>query len=517
MTRRKARLRTPLHRPALGLVLAAAALAALPAAAPAQSDAAGVQVVRTQVPLDVAAGDLGAWRPVKMRPEARVGFRRVGDARRRVVRLSDGRRRSGYVTLGTSLAPQTAVSGRADVNLTRQRLGRGRARALITVASASGESVQAGVVRARSGGLRWAVWNKSRDDERSGVVVSDARATRGAWHRIDLRTRWARPGARAVLRVDGRPVARTRPRDLSGVLAQRVLLGLGRPSSAEETGTLLVRSAEVSAAVGVPAPAPEAAPAPAPATPAPEPAPAPASAAPAPAATTPTPGATTQLPGREILRADWETGDTSQFSSVQTVSSDRIRPVTNPVRQGRYAGRFEVRPGDDPLGYGDRAEVSISTRETEGDERWYSWSTMVAPGFPSTAGFQVISQWHSRADGRPPVAFFAENDDLVLFVHRYAAPGQQLSTTRAWSAPLPRGVWQDIVMHVKWSGSDRVGFIELWVNGQRQTLSNGQTRLSTRTMYPGIDNYFKQGYYRQYGIRGTGVVYHDGFRMSSAS
>jgi hypothetical protein len=39
----------------------------------------------------------------------------------------------------------------------------------------------------------------------------------------------------------------------------------------------------------------------------------------------------------------------------------------------------------------------------------------------------------------------------------------------------------------------------------------------THTMYPGIDNYFKQGYYRDYDVRGTGVVYHDGFRMNSAS
>jgi hypothetical protein len=36
-----------------------------------------------------------------------------------------------------------------------------------------------------------------------------------------------------------------------------------------------------------------------------------------------------------------------------------------------------------------------------------------------------------------------------------------------------------------------------------------------RTTYPGIDNYFKQGYYRQFGISQTGTVYHDGFRMNA--
>jgi hypothetical protein len=100
-------------------------------------------------------------------------------------------------------------------------------------------------------------------------------------------------------------------------------------------------------------------------------------------------------------------------------------------------------------------------------------------------------------------------------VHPHRAPGDQIAFVRAWSGPVKRGQWRDIQMHVKWSGSDSIGFIELWVDGVRQTFDDGQERRYIRTMYPGIDNYFKQGYYRQGGIGAIGVVYHDNFRMNA--
>jgi len=251
---------------------------------------------------------------------------------------------------------------------------------------------------------------------------------------------------------------------------------------------------------------------------------------PKPVATTPKPPALpppSANPGRELIAGDFETGNLSQFDSVQRVAADRIQVVTAPVRQGSYAGRFQVNQGDDPLSgnYGDRAEVSVATNEQEGQERWYSWSTLVGTDVPSTQKFQVISQWHSQADGRPPVAFFAYEDSLLLMVHPHRAPGDQISYVFAWQGPLKRGEWQDIKMHIRWSATDTNGFIELWVNGVRQTLSNGTTKsqtLNIRTMYPtaagsitGIPNYFKQGYYRDSSITGTGTVWHDNFRMSA--
>jgi hypothetical protein len=488
---------------AAGLAGLALGLSAGPAAGQATADAAP-KVVRTTVPLAVDKQQLGDWRPLVAQRGAKVTFKRVrGDET--VLRLADRPRRGGFVAVSASLGPQTAVGGKADVNLTRQRLARGRARALLTVDSAKGGSVQAGVIRVSGGrkGLRWALWFKDNAGDRSDFVVSRKRAKLRAWQRLEIVTRWGRDRARASLKVNGTTVVLGAPRDLSGVVAQRVTLGLGRPSAPRETGAMLVRSARVKAAIGLPGGGSGAGGGSAPGGP---PAGAPGPANP-----------TVALPGRELMRADFETGNLSQWDSVQAVASDRIQVVGSPVRQGSRAGKFTVHSGDDPLGgnYGDRAEVSLDTNESEGDERWYTWSTMVGTDMPRTSQFQVISQWHSRENGQPPVAFFAENDSLVLMIHPHSSPGNLIRYVRAWSGPLRRGEWQDITMHVKWSGSDAIGFVELWINGARQTFSDGTQTMRIRTTYPGIDNYFKQGYYRQFGISQTGTVYHDGFRMNA--
>src|SRR4051794_32290026 len=66
-------------------------------------------------------------------------------------------------------------------------------------------------------------------------------------------------------------------------------------------------------------------------------------------------------PGKVVWSGDAETGNLSQWASAVMVAPDRIRAVTTPVSEGRYAYRFEVRQGDDPVpafSSNDRAELS---------------------------------------------------------------------------------------------------------------------------------------------------------------
>ena len=223
----------------------------------------------------------------------------------------------------------------------------------------------------------------------------------------------------------------------------------------------------------------------------------------------------TAIPGHTVVRGDFETGNLNQWSGIARVRTSSVRLVRRPVRQGRYAARFEVRDGDNPIGYGDRAQIQIGTNEREGQVRWYSWSTRVSRGFPSYRSFQVLAQWHAKANGSPPLAFFAEGDRLVLKVHRHAGPGALLNIRDIWRGPLRRGAWRDIKLRVRWSGSDSRGWVELWIDGRRQRFDDRSRRRRIRTMYPGVDNYFTMGYYRQSGLSRTGVVFHDGFRMTT--
>ncbi|WP_375766608.1 heparin lyase I family protein [Archangium gephyra] len=200
-----------------------------------------------------------------------------------------------------------------------------------------------------------------------------------------------------------------------------------------------------------------------------------------------------------VWRGDFETGDRSQWSSTQMVSSDRLQVLPSPVRQGSYAIKVTVRQGDNPISAsGNRNELVKMTNEKEGDEYYYRWSTMFASDYPSAKTWQLFTQWHhSGNNGSPPVEFYVNGETIYLRVN---------GTTVVWSTPLVRGQWQDFIFHVKWSSNPGVGFVELYHNGQLSL-----PKRSAATLYSGQTNYLKVGLYRNSTIVPVGVVYHDGW------
>jgi hypothetical protein len=237
-----------------------------------------------------------------------------------------------------------------------------------------------------------------------------------------------------------------------------------------------------------------------------------------------------------IFVGGFQTGNFNQWPWCQNVavgsvpcssfrtSTHSMQVVTNVVRPGsKFAARFEVRHGDQPKGIccGDRAEVSgeAPTEANEGDDLWYQWSTLFDENFPAGPEWSVVSQWHANQQGSPPVAIaLVGADRWGIVLATWNAPGDRGPTFTPWSAPVIRGVWNDIKLHIKWSVHDDVGFIELWHDGVPQTLGEpcaGQTRCMVRTLMPGGDGvYFKQGYDRDPAITATGVVYHSGFSIA---
>jgi hypothetical protein len=202
-----------------------------------------------------------------------------------------------------------------------------------------------------------------------------------------------------------------------------------------------------------------------------------------------------------VWRGDFETGNTSQWSKAQIVSSDRMLTVSSPLREGRYAMKVTVKQGDDPINSsGNRNELVRLTREPSGSEYYYKWSTMFASDFPSVSTWQLFTQWHhDGSSGSPPVEFFVYGEELRLNVRG----------TTVWRTPLVRGAWQDFVFHVKWSASSSTGFVELYHNGKLV-----MPRRNVATQYSGYLNYLKVGLYRNESIAKTGVLYHDGFIMT---
>jgi hypothetical protein len=246
---------------------------------------------------------------------------------------------------------------------------------------------------------------------------------------------------------------------------------------------------------------------------------APAGATPPPSVSPPSVAPSAPLLGTLAWTGDYETGNTSQWRNkkgfqdgvLQAAAPDRIRVITAPVAQGRYAARFEVRQGD-VAAEGNRAEIWHGSNEHEGDERWYQWHTLFDASYPRTDNWQIFTQWHATQGGtQPMVRFTSRNDSITFSTVESSAPGSARDEVVHFSTPMNRGTWHTFRLHVKWSKTHSVGFVEMYYNGRLVV-----PRTSVATMIPGIDtNYVKQGLYRSKRVTGTSVVYHDGFTMSA--
>lgn len=200
-----------------------------------------------------------------------------------------------------------------------------------------------------------------------------------------------------------------------------------------------------------------------------------------------------------LWRGDYETGDISQWSGYEGIPS-RFTLVQSPLRQGKYALQVMLQQGD-IASSGTRNEVeNAGMPDVEGDDHWYSWSTLFPADFPAPPTWQVFTQWHhSGCCGSPPLEF-----DVLGETIQISHQGSDI----LWSAPLVRGVWHDFVIHVYFSST--AGYIEFWYDGQKAL---GKTPV--QTLNPGEYDYLKQGLYRNASITQTATIYHDGMTMGT--
>jgi hypothetical protein len=215
---------------------------------------------------------------------------------------------------------------------------------------------------------------------------------------------------------------------------------------------------------------------------------------------------------RVIERLDFETGNLRQWDDVQALPG-RVVIVRFPVRQGRFAARFFVRPGDDPIGAsGERAEGFELTGEREGVVSWWRWSTRFPIGFRPVPGtWNVFTQWHhSGAVCPPPVSFDVRRTSRGSTIGMSLRGGWLNTTTcesqvdHRWAfTRLRRARWYTFRFHVKWCSCGG-GFVEVWMNGRKVV-----PKTYTPTLYAGQFVYVKQGY-----VRGPAAwrasVFHDG-------
>ena len=230
--------------------------------------------------------------------------------------------------------------------------------------------------------------------------------------------------------------------------------------------------------------------------------------------------------GAAIWTGDFETGDASQWASLQTEAGG-FRAVTDPRRQGEYAARFAVEPGATPVPGGERAEVATDQEViegTEGGEGWYVWSTLFPSDLNPVVGLDsknIFTQFHAGPTGdprgcTPPITFSVKTDGRGQPHIEFTARGGGYVTANPadcrresehrWSiGALETGAWRDFVLHVRWSSDPDEGLVEVLLDGKPVIPT---TRTATLFDQDGVV-YLKQGFYRDPSPK-TSVIYHDG-------
>jgi len=181
----------------------------------------------------------------------------------------------------------------------------------------------------------------------------------------------------------------------------------------------------------------------------------------------------------------------------------RASLVSGSAFSGGSDARFEVRPGDvEPDTGSNRAEVSGPTFNA--GEDLYVRDAIRVPAANSFEGsWQIIQQLHeSNWSGSPGMALF-------LGANRSLTLGAGDGSPIFWRGPkLATGRWYDLVYRVKLSSDASVGFVEVWLDGQQQTLVNGQAKVFGQTIQA-AQTYLKAGIYRSKTSSGVSVVEHD--------
>jgi hypothetical protein len=93
-----------------------------------------------------------------------------------------------------------------------------------------------------------------------------------------------------------------------------------------------------------------------------------------------------------------------------------------------------------------------------------------------------------------------------------------------WSHPATKGVWWNFIVHIKFSVTQSVGFVQLWMddpadgygNFIRQTFRDGSQTMFMKSLASTSDsNNMRLGLYRNHTFTTTDIIYYDNVRFGS--
>ncbi len=153
---------------------------------------------------------------------------------------------------------------------------------------------------------------------------------------------------------------------------------------------------------------------------------------------------------------------------------DRLQAVRAPTFAGSCSIRVQVDPGDIDSNQTDRAEITgTSTRWHNGEDVWYSLVFMLARGdpLPPMGGWMLVHQFFAQdpvrdvEGGAPPFAIeITSSGEIAADVRGGVKPTAYAPAPRDsvyYIARAPAGVWQILLIHIKWSTGPH-GLVNIW-------------------------------------------------------
>lgn len=221
---------------------------------------------------------------------------------------------------------------------------------------------------------------------------------------------------------------------------------------------------------------------------------------------------------------DFEQGDLSAWDGREAAREDSIEVVRAPVRRGRWAAKFTVRPGD-KVSNGARAEIIRDNLDRAGSQVWCSWSFFIPSDYADAEwkprGWQCLGQWHDQPDrerGETWDNFPGHSPSIALYYSfRKGVPaiemwyGARQEQDIVATVPIAKGRWNDVLFHIFWS-TRADGFAQAWLNGQPLAPGEDHT-VRGANMWNHAPHYLKIGLYRDPEVATINSVYFDEVRI----
>ena len=188
--------------------------------------------------------------------------------------------------------------------------------------------------------------------------------------------------------------------------------------------------------------------------------------------------------------------------------------------QGVHAARFEIRPTDEKISDGYRAELRDPYVASPHEEVWYRFRTLIPSQLLADESLSIVlAQWHDKKTNgqpaaRPPLALRMRGGALRADLWNdeiFAEQGDNGDGKIVYeSRDFPTDEWIEFVFGVKWSPDDS-GSMRMWMNGKLVAEHRGAIGYVDDVYGP----YFKLGIYTVHDFKHPAYVYHSDYRRAS--